>query len=604
MSSSDPRDVSPLPALSRVGLEDLLAELRDRAGAVRQAQERQAALLEAVVSISADLELRTVLERIVSTACLLVHARYGALGVLAPAQQGGPEGRELVEFVTYGVDESLRETIGGVPHGKGVLGLLTEDPRPLRLHDITEHPQSVGFPAGHPVMTSFLGVPVRTRDDVFGNLYLADKIPEGEAVHQDPSFGDAPATAVADFTAEDEEVVSALAAAAGVAVENARLYEQAQQRQRWLQAAAEATSAVVTEPNLGKALARVARAAQRAAEAHACLVLLPDSSRGDGPDDSCLVVRAASGAARGGSSVVGSGVEADVVPPTGAGEPAAIQAADVPQALGTLLQPPPGSLAWVPLRAADSVLGVVVLGWADDAPAPSEEHLAVMCTFSEQVGLALEVAGAQEDRERLAVLEDRDRIAKDLHDLVIQRLFAIGLTIQAASRDAVRSQVRERLENAVDDLDDTIKDVRRTIFHLHGRGMSGGGLAQDLETVVGETRPGLGFLPRLRTEGPLSAVSPDVATDLVAVLREALSNIARHAKASRAEIRLRVGPPLQLFVQDDGVGIPEDPQRHSGLANLAERAQAHGGELVVETGATGGTTLRWQVPAPFGSPEP
>ncbi len=559
---------SGMPGLPHVGIDDLLGELRERAGAVREAQERQAALLEAVVSVSADLDLATVLHRIVSTACLLVGARYGAMGVL------DREREELVEFLTYGVDDELRDQIGELPHGLGVLGTLIEEPRPLRLHDLTEHPHSVGFPPHHPPMRSFLGVPVRTRDKVFGNLYLADKIGrDGELV--------------GDFTQLDQEVLIALAAAAGVAVENARLYEQSQQRQRWLQAGAHATSALTASGGLADGYDAVVRLAQDACAADACLLLATEAH--SEPADQ-LRVQAVAGIVplRPGSVLQG--------PAWGVGAALVLGGSDVPPGLA---EPALTTVVWVPMTWGEDRRGALVVGWREETPATATVNdLPSIKAFVEGVSLALVVGAAQADQQRIAVLEDRDRIAKDLHDLVIQRLFAIGLTIQSAAREAVLPSVQDRLERAVDDLDDTIKDVRRTIFQLHGRGATGtGGLSAALDRVAADARPALGFLPRVRTRGPLAGVADVVGADVVAVLREALSNVARHAHASRAEVLLEVGPPLVLRVDDDGVGVPSAPGRRSGLANLAERAQAHGGELTVEPGPEGGTVLRWQVPA-------
>jgi signal transduction histidine kinase len=563
-------DAGFVPTLSRVDLDDLLAELRERAGAVRDAQERQAALLDAVVAVSADLDLPAVLERIVSTACLLAGARYGALGVLGRDER-------LVQFVTHGLDVATRERIGDLPRGHGVLGLLIEDPRPLRLHDIGDHPQSVGFPPNHPPMHSFLGVPVRIRDEVFGNLYLAEKHGGG------------------DFTAQDEEIVVALAAAAGVAVDNARLYEQAQQRQAWLQAAAEATSMLTNRSARADALREVTQCARTVAGADVALMLLDDDAgEADAAGGTRLRLRAATGqVAPGDDGVV---VDTTRLPSVvGARRPVVLAGADLPAGLPV---PEVGAAVYAPLWAGERHQGALLLGWRQDAHAATSAHdLAMVGAFAEQVALALAVAAAQDDRERLAVLEDRDRIARDLHDLVIQRLFAIGLTIQAAARDAVRPQVSERLDRAVDDLDDTIKDVRRSIFQLHARA-GDGGLAADLEAVLVEARTALGFAPHLRAEGPLVAVAPEVAADLLAVLREALSNVARHARASRVDVRLRVGPPVELRVDDDGVGVPQNMRRRSGLANLSQRAVAHGGRCSIEPGPAGGTRVVWQVPAP------
>jgi signal transduction histidine kinase len=261
--------------------------------------------------------------------------------------------------------------------------------------------------------------------------------------------------------------------------------------------------------------------------------------------------------------------------------------------------PPAASVSvFAPLRSTDGdELGWLVLAWAERGDARSgHEDVAMIRSFCEQTALAMQVAAAQEDLSRLAVLEDRDRIARDLHDLVIQRLFAIGLTIQSAARDAVKPAVQERLEQAVEDLDDTIKDVRRTIFQLHGRTAVGGGLAADIDSVVKDARSALGFTPMVRTEGPLAAVPPDVVPDLLAVLREALSNVARHAGASNVSVTLRTGDQVVLRVVDDGIGIPPELDRRSGLANMRERATRHDGDFEVAPGPQGGAALTWRVP--------
>ncbi len=589
MTASPPHEGPQLPPLSTVGLEDLLAELRERAGAVREAQERQAALLDAVVAISADLDLPAVMERIVSTACVLVHARYGALGVL------GADGEDLVEFVTYGVDDNLRDKIGDLPHGRGVLGLLIEDPRPLRLHDLREHPMSVGFPPEHPSMKTFLGVPVRTRDEVFGNLYLTEKMgPDGSPE---------------DFTLGDEEVVVALAAAAGVAIENARLFELAQRRQTWLQESASVTSAITTGRRCGAAqgetLDAVVISAAAASNADLAALLLRDQAR-------YLRLSAATGSLRP-VTPLGGVVDDAAVPTLEEGEPAAVvrtqrQTAeptttagypdDATQA-GRIVPPAASVSVFSPLLSTDGdELGWLVLAWIERVDARSgPEDLAMIRSFSEQTALAMQVAAVHDDLSRLAVLEDRDRIARDLHDLVIQRLFAIGLSIQSAAREATKPTVRERLEHVVGDLDDTIKDVRRTIFQLHGRTAVGGGLAADIDSVVKDALPALGFTPLVRIEGPLAAVPPDVVPDLLAVLREALSNVARHAGASNVSVTLRTGDQVELRVVDDGIGIPPEPDRRSGLANMRERATRHDGEFRVASGPQGGTALTWRVPA-------
>lgn len=552
-----------VPSLSGIELDDLLGELRDRAGAVRDAHERLSGLLGAVVAISSELDLAAVLQRIVTTACSLVGARYGALGVLAPERE------HLSQFITHGLDDETRALIGDIPHGRGVLGLLINDPQPLRLHEISSHPKSVGFPVNHPPMHTFLGVPLRVRDEVFGNLYLSDK-EDGE-----------------DFSAADEEVVTALAAAAGVAVENARLYEQSRTREAWLRAAAECTRTLTTEPLLQATFDQIVASARTASGAPGVVLLRPASVE---QQESSLAVVAHQG-------------PLEVVEPPAGVVPAGVQAAvqgrvavalageDVADLLGT--KAPETSIA-IPLWAGELLQGLVVLAWPHE-PANGATDMFQATTFGERVALAMAVAESQADREHIAVLEDRDRIARDLHDLVIQRLFAVGLSVQGAARDAVKPLVSQRLERVVDDLDETIKDIRRTIYQLHASpGQSG--LRAELDEVLEQAEDALGFAPSMRTDGPLSAIPDEVGADLVAVLRESLANAAKHAGATAVAVEVRVGSALEALVTDNGRGLPARLGRESGLANLRSRAEAHGGSLSLTPGAAGGTEIIWTVP--------
>jgi signal transduction histidine kinase len=244
--------------------------------------------------------------------------------------------------------------------------------------------------------------------------------------------------------------------------------------------------------------------------------------------------------------------------------------------------------------AGERLEGVLLFLWPEAAPS-SPIDLFQATTFGERVALAMAVAEAQADRERIAVLEDRDRIARDLHDLVIQRLFAVGLSVQGAARDAVKPQVAQRLERVVDDLDETIKDVRRTIYQLHAS-PGVGGLRSEIDEVLEHAEDALGFAPSLRTEGPLSAVPDEVGADLVAVLRESLTNAAKHADATAVRVEVRVGSALEASISDNGNGMPASLSRRSGLANLQARAEEHGGSLTVSPVPTGGTEIVWWVP--------
>ena len=548
-----------LAPLSRARLDELLRETLDRVGEVVASRERLRALLDAVVGISTDLDLHSTLVRIVEAACRLVGARYGALGVIGPD-------RLLTDFITHGIDDELRGRIGDLPHGRGVLGLLIDEPRPVRMPDITKHPNSYGFPPNHPPMHSFLGVPVRTRDQVFGNLYLAEK------------------QGAAEFTEDDEEVVVALAAAAGVAVENARLFELAHRREQWLAATAEITSVLLGNVRRTGALDLIARRAREVAGADLAMVLLYD--------DDTFTGEVADGA---------PGLVGAVLPAAESAfaEPVAARRQMVLDSLGKAAPWPVavglGPATVSPLVAGDTLHGVLVVGSPVSGPADLEGDAKHLATFAGQAALALERAQALEEREMLVVLEDRERIARDLHDVVIQRLFAMGLQLQSVAPLAVRQEVRDRVNAAVDDLDATIRDIRRAIFEL--RTPITADLRTELHDTVAASAEALGFRPRLTLSGPIDSAVPDeLRPDLLAVLGEALSNVVRHARASQAEVTVAVaGGRLRLTVRDNGVGTDPGAAR-SGLRNLAERAGRRGGTFDLNRAEPTGTEVAWSVP--------
>jgi signal transduction histidine kinase len=362
-------------------------------------------LLDAVLTVGSDLDLSTVLHRIIEAAVALAEASYGALGVIDET------GTRLGQFLTVGVDAETRRAIGHLPEGHGLLGTLIVNPKPIRLPDLREHPDSYGFPPHHPEMRSFLGVPIRVRDTVFGNLYLTDK------------------TSAEAFTDIDEELVVALAAAAGSAIENARLHE----------------------------------------------------------------------------------------------------------------------------RVAE-----------------------------------------------VAMFEDRERIARDLHDTVIQRLFATGLSLQGAARLSERREVTARIEGAVEALDQTVKHIRTAIFGLEvSRPRSKGVRARVLD-LSGEAAGPLGFEPSVVFEGPVDTmVTEAIAIELLSTMREALTNVARHASATAVEVELVVGDGITLRVTDNGVGIDTSVTAEGkGLANMARRAELFDGCFEARRAAGGGTILEWRVPEP------
>ncbi len=564
MGSKPPEHPSlGLSPLSRVRLDELLQEMLDRVGDVVASRERLRALLDAVVGIGTDLDLRSTLQRIVEAACSLVGARYGALGIIGTD-------RQLSDFITYGIDDATHAAIGDLPHGRGVLGMLITDPRPVRMPDITKHPRSYGFPAHHPPMHSFLGVPVRIRDQVFGNLYLAEK--------ED----------AAEFSDDDEEILVALAAAAGVAIDNARLFALAHRRERWLAAAAEITSVLLGTVRRTEALRLIARRAREVADAQLALVLLYDE------ENSRYTIEVADGDDPRSAELSGKLLPAD-------GEVQAFsrekyrmidnlrQAAEWPGPV------PDGSAIAAPLGGSDTLHGVLIVAQRAGQSSSSDADASLLSIFAGQAALALERARAQEERELLVVLEDRERIARDLHDVVIQRLFATGMQLQGVAAQALRPEAVKRINTAVDDLDATIRDIRRSIFEL--RAPVGATLRTELRDTVEAAAETLGFRPTLDVSGPVdSAVPDDIIPELLAVLREALSNAARHAQARAIRVSVRAaGDEAILQVEDDGVGFDPNLAR-GGIVNMGGRANDLGGSFEVGPGPDGGTLVVWRVP--------
>ena len=506
------------------------------------------ALLDAVTAISSDLDLTSVLTRIVEAATALTDAQYGALGVI------GGDGL-LVEFITTGIDDQQRALIGDLPRGRGILGVIIEDPEGLRLVDLAAHPKSAGFPPNHPPMTTFLGMPVRIRGTVFGNLYLTEK------------RGGRP------FTDEDEMLVEALARTAGFVIENARAYGLSERRRQWLEASAELGDALEPPVQLPRALSLIVHSSRSVARARAAALLgtgdgAPDTVAADDGDQA--VVRA-----------VLEEVRADV---------------DLDPSAGPVQLSHGGLDAVViPLRAHLAPVSALVTFFDRTSPLRDAEERELLAAFADQAALALDRAQAVVDRQELALISDRERIARDLHDVVIQRLFATGLQIQGIAAMAGTADVADRLDAAVGDLDDTIKAIRGTIFELQNKQTAS--LRAEIRTLVREYVPVLGFTPGIRTTGPIDTAVPGTVRDqLLPVLREAVSNVARHALADSAEVEVSVGTrELVLIVSDDGVGPSADPHE-SGLRNARRRATDLGGTLEITAGPVRGTTLVWRVP--------
>ncbi len=534
-------------------------------------------LLEAVRSIGSGLELHSTLDRICEKAAELADARYAAIGVVAE------DGEGLADFVFHGVDEETARRIGHLPDGhKGLLGALIHDPAPVRLARLEEDTRACGFPEHHPAMRSFLGVPIRVQGEIFGNLYLAEKRGGGP------------------FTDDDLNMVRVLAAEAGIAIGNARLYEAAQQRERWIDGSVAVTRALLSAEDAEDALHVVAEQARRLSGSVAGIVLLPAAEGG-------LEISAV--AKDRPSKALGAVVppESELVAELLDGEAVFLDDAATDPRMVTDFAREYGPTMMLPLQSDGRFLGALVTPRERDGRPFTETERTLAAHFASQAALALMMAEAQRDRERLAVYEDRDRIARDLHDLVIQRLFATGMMLESAQRNSAVPEVREGVEKAVDELDVTIQEIRTAVFALQqGPAEVPSGLRTRVLREINMAAVPLGFKPTHRFVGPVdTAVGELTGKNLIAALREALSNAFRHAGASRIDVVVDATVVLpdgrqgvRLTVEDNGVGIPEGGRR-SGLRNLGRRAESLGGDSWYGPGSGadgGGTTVVWQAP--------
>ncbi|OMC57635.1 histidine kinase [Mycobacterium sp. IS-836] len=549
--------------LSQLRLRELLVEVQDRVEQIVEGRDRLDGLLEAMLVVTSGLDLEATLRTIVHSATKLVDARYGALEM-------HDRDNHLVRFVHEGIDEETVRRIGHLPEGLGVIGLLIDEPKPLRLDDLSQHPASIGFPAHHPPMRTFLGVPVLVRDQSFGTLYLTDKI-NGQP-----------------FSDDDEVLVQALAAAAGIAIANARLYQEAQQRQSWIEATRDIATELLSGTEPATVFRLVAEEALKLTAAEAALVAVPADENAASSDE-LLVVETVGGAA---ASIAGRTV---AIGGTAIGDafttstPRRVDRIDLDGAheLGPALI--------LPLRATDTVAGVVVVVRQRGPGAFTDEQLEMMAAFADQAALAWQLATSQRRMRELDVLTDRDRIARDLHDHVIQRLFAVGLALQGTVPRARDSEVQQRLSEAVDDLQGVIQDIRTTIFDLHGAAQGITRLRQRIDDAVTQFA-GSGLRTTVQFVGPLSVVDGALADHAEAVVREAVSNAVRHADATTLAVRVSVEDDLCIEVSDNGRGMP-DEFTGSGLTNLRRRAEQAGGQFTIESArGTGGTVLRWSAP--------
>ena len=533
--------------------------------------DRRDELIEAGLVLASELSLSAVLQRIIEVAADITGARYGALGVV--------EDGKLVDFITAGITTEQRRAIGDLPVGHGILGLLIHrgtERTPIRIADISEHPDAYGFPPNHPEMHSFLGAPIVARGEVFGDVYLTEK------------------QGASEFTEEDAQTVLVLASQAGVAIENARLYEETSRRERWLDAVREITNAVLSGKGSEEALSLVAAGARELVQADLATVAV---TAGDGE----LVVAVADGThaeaiakrrfAFDGSisgMVIGSGradVKADL-----SEDPREYQPVVDLVAMGPA--------AFVPLGRDGGISAALgVLNRRSGKPF-TDENVRLLEAFTGQAALALEYARAQEGIQRLVVLEDRERIAKELHDGVIQALFAVGMGLQGTALMSSDEDLARRIEAAVGELDRVIRDLRNYIFGLRPGILADRQLGQALRHLAEEFEAKSGVITVADVDDEVASVVTSHAAELVQLAREALSNIGRHANAATCRVSLRQdGGAAVLEIDDDGNGFdPSTTRRGEGLTNLEGRAATLGGKAIITSVPAQGTTIRIELP--------
>ncbi|MGZ8605952.1 MAG: sensor histidine kinase [Actinomycetota bacterium] len=531
--------------------------------------DRRDRLIRSGLTLASELSLEAVLQRIVEAASELTDAQYGALGVL------GPDGR-ITQFVTTGVTPEQRAAIGDLPTGHGILGLLIAEARPVRLPNLGDHPLSYGFPANHPPMTSFLGAPVSARGTVYGNLYLTNK------------------RSAPEFDEEDEEALVILATQAGIAVENARLYEESQARQRWLAASAEIANAILSRARPDETIGLIAARAREIVRADLAWIVTPEGpgqlrvTHADGERAASII----------GMTIPSEGSTAGIVLRTGSavmlqgpehrdrGYRPLIEAGNV------------GPAIYAPLTVNGRAFGSLAAAHEPGGRFFDDEALRLLETFADQAAIALDYARVQHEVERLAILEDRERIAKELHDGVIQALFAVGMGLQGTALMSGDEELERRIEGAVGELDRVIRDLRNYIFGLRPGILADRQLDKALRAIVDDFQNKSGIVTIIELDETVASELSTIAGDVVQLTREALSNVGRHSGAATCRVSLLQHDGVALLeVDDDGSGFdPETVRRGDGLTNLEQRATALGGSAAIESVPTQGTTVRIRLP--------
>jgi two-component system, NarL family, sensor histidine kinase DevS len=549
-------------AFTQLGQRGLVGRMHEQLDELLAARDQMEQLLRVIVDIGSNLEnLDVTLHGIVKAAMELAGARYGALGVY------GSDG-SLVSFIQEGIDADTARRLGDLPMGEA-----------LRVDDLAAHLQASGTGVQDPPIRAFLGLPISVRGAVFGNLYLGDD-------RRGRVFSDSEGTAA-----------QALASAAAVAIDNARLFERERASAKWMKASREITAELLSAAPTTRPLQLIVNRALELTDAEQAILLVPTEANLPADEVGTLVVASAAGKYT--SQVIGR-----QVPVEGSTIGDAIRRG-TPIITSSFRYPIEGftdvgdrSAIVMPLRADDTVLGAIAVARSAQQPPFGDDYLELVSDFAQHAAIALALTAGREDARELAILADRERIAHDLHDHVIQKLFAAGLDLQGTVARAHSPEIRSRLTNTLDDLQGTIDDIRATIFKLQNPATPSEDFRQRIQNRIAELTEDRDIATTLDTSGPLTVVSGELADHAEAIVTEAVSNVVRHARASRLIVRVRVDDRLTIEVIDNGCGIPQDNQRRSGLANMQRRAAQVGGDCSIAAAPEGGTRVYWTAPLP------
>jgi len=547
-------------AFTQLGQRGLVRRMHEQLDELLAARDQMEQLLRVIVDIGSNLEnLDVTLHGIVKAAMELAGARYGALG------KYGSDGN-LLSVIQEGIDADAAGRLGGVAMNA-----------PLRVPDLTAYLQDSGIAGQDTSIRAFLGIPISVRGAVFGNLYLGDDRP-------DRVFSDA-----------DEIAARALASAAAVAIDNARLFERQRTSAKWMKASREITSELLSAGPATRPLQLIVDRALELTDAEQAILLVPTEADLPVDEVDTLVVGATAG--RYASQVIGQRIPVEGSTTGGvvrSGTPLITNS--FRYAIEGFTDVGERSAIVMPLRADDTVVGAIMVARSEQQPPFGDDYLELVSDFAQHAAIALALATGREHARELAILADRERIAHDLHDHVIQKLFAAGLDLQSTIARARSPEIADRLTNTLDDLQSTIDDIRATIFKLQNPVTEAEDFRHRIQNRIAELTEDRAIATTLDISGGLSAVFGELADHAEAVITEAVSNAVRHSGASHLIVRICADDRLVIEVIDDGCGIPQDNQRRSGLANMQRRAAQVGGDCSITAAPEGGTRVYWTAP--------